>query len=98
MRSVAALGSLRSEGAMAPLSQFEVADVAHVVAVPQITIMDGYAMDERIFLCQLDLFDDFSCLHIVPEKCPPIRVGDPECIALPTDAVGAVTGGLPHRL
>ena len=49
--------------------------------------MDGDAMDERVFFRQLDLFHDFARLHVVPEKRPPVRVGDPECIALSTDAV-----------
>ena len=49
--------------------------------------MDGDAVDERILFRQLNLFHDFARLHVVPEKRPPVGVGDPECIAFPTDAV-----------
>jgi hypothetical protein len=47
----------------------------------------------EILFRQLDLFNDFTRLHVVPEKRPPVGVGDPECIALPADTtvVGVVS-------
>src|SRR5262245_292831 len=79
-------------------SQLEVANVPYIVAVPQITIMDRYAVDERILLRQLDLFHDLAGLPVVAEERSPVGIGDPERVSFPTNAMGAIPGRLPHRL
>src|SRR4026208_826640 len=70
--------------------QFEIADVADIVAVPHVTVVDCRAVDDRISLAELDLLDHLAGLDVVPEERTQIRVGDPQRIAFPSHAVRAI--------
>jgi hypothetical protein len=78
--------------------QFEITNVPGDIAVPQVAVPDRGSVNHRILIAQLDFFFDVAGLYVVPEERFQVGVGYPQRVAVPTNAVAAVTRQLPVGL